>query len=519
MKHRLPRFLLALALATGALAASTAARVDATEVSGEAAFRAAWANPAETRVDLTADVTLTCTTTSGDGIAVRDSTTAITVDGHGFTVNQTCRTGGNNGVLWQRGTGAVVLTGVVIAGGDVVGNMVDPITSGGVTAAGALTVVGSTVFDNAVYQPIELAMTKSGGLSSAGTLTIVDSAIRGNSTHKVGGAATGGGAFGYAVTVRNSTISGNEADAAGGVAGSNGMTVISSTISGNTANGIGGAGGGVLGSSVSLVYATVAGNVSAFAANIYSPYPESFASVIALPSGGGDNCDAGATPGGAVAMVSHGFNLEDDADGSCGFASNTDDVAPGTPAALAELADNGGSTLTRAPQLNSALVDAIPLGSCQLNGAAGITADQRGRSRPAGSGCDVGAVEVQPPAGGYVPLTPARLLDTRVAGQGPCVAGGSPRQLTVTGVGGVPPTGVGAVAVNVAVADPTNAGYLTVWPTGVSQPVTSNMNFATGQTISNTVLAKVGANGQISIANAIGCAQVIIDVQGWYAAP
>jgi hypothetical protein len=36
--------------------------------------------------------------------------------------------------------------------------------------------------------------------------------------------------------------------------------------------------------------------------------------------------------------------------------------------------------------------------SCQADGAAGITTDQRGVARPQGRGCDIGAVEVQPPS-------------------------------------------------------------------------------------------------------------------------
>ncbi|MEO5679357.1 MAG: CAP domain-containing protein, partial [Acidimicrobiales bacterium] len=72
----------------------------------------------------------------------------------------------------------------------------------------------------------------------------------------------------------------------------------------------------------------------------------------------------------------------------------------------------------------------------------------------------------------YVSLTPARLLDTRPgaatsdgvsAGTGalaPCAT----RALTVTGRGGVPSSGVGAVVLNLTATGPTSAGFLTVFP-------------------------------------------------------
>lgn len=44
--------------------------------------------------------------------------------------------------------------------------------------------------------------------------------------------------------------------------------------------------------------------------------------------------------------------------------------------------------------MGSALIDAIPVASCQADGAAGITTDERGVARPQGPGCDIGAVEV-----------------------------------------------------------------------------------------------------------------------------
>jgi hypothetical protein len=122
-----------------------------------------------------------------------------------------------------------------------------------------------------------------------------------------------------------------------------------------------------------------------------------------------------------------------------------------------------------------------------------------------------------PSAGGFTGVTPARLLDTREAGQGPCVGVQGVRELHVTGVGGVPSTGVGSVALNVTATGATAASYLTVYPKGVDRPTASNLNFLTGQTIPNLVIAKVSPDGSVDIFNASGCTQVVVDVVGFFA--
>jgi hypothetical protein len=58
---------------------------------------------------------------------------------------------------------------------------------------------------------------------------------------------------------------------------------------------------------------------------------------------------------------------------------------------LAPLGDNGGATLTHMPMEGSALIDAIPAGSC----LADLVRDQRDEPRDGTSPCDIGAVEVQ----------------------------------------------------------------------------------------------------------------------------
>jgi hypothetical protein len=92
-------------------------------------------------------------------------------------------------------------------------------------------------------------------------------------------------------------------------------------------------------------------------------------------------------------------------------------------------------------------------------------------------------------------------------------------ELQVTGRAGIPPEGVSAAVLNVTATGPTSNGYLTVWPTGVSRPTASNVNFVGGQTVPNLVFARVGDDGKVSIYNPYGATHVVVDVQGWTLAP
>jgi hypothetical protein len=138
--------------------------------------------------------------------------------------------------------------------------------------------------------------------------------------------------------------------------------------------------------SATLVYVTMVSNTGGGAELFESTEVTSFGSVIAQ-KGAGPLCDT-------VLLVSNGYNFADDT--SCGFAATGDRQGLGLDPQLGPVGANGGSTLTMLPTLTSPLVDAIPLASCQADGAAGITTDQRGEPRPAMLGCDIGAVELQP---------------------------------------------------------------------------------------------------------------------------
>jgi len=127
-----------------------------------------------------------------------------------------------------------------------------------------------------------------------------------------------------------------------------------------------------------------------------------------------------------------------------------------------------------------------------------------------------------PARGEFTSLTPARVLDTRDGtGLGGITAPVGPGQtinVQITGRGGVANHGVAAVVLNATVTEPTQSSFLTIWPTGVTRPGISNLNYVPGQTVPNLVTVSVGEDGKISAYNHAGSAHVIFDVVGYYAA-
>ncbi len=123
-----------------------------------------------------------------------------------------------------------------------------------------------------------------------------------------------------------------------------------------------------------------------------------------------------------------------------------------------------------------------------------------------------------PTTGHLVPLSPARLLDTRygTGSPGGPVGPNSGIALQVTGRGGVPASGVSAVVLNLTAVDNTTNSFVTVYPNGAARPLASNLNPIAGRITSNLVTVPVGTNGQILLFNAFGSTDLVADVFGWY---
>lgn len=123
--------------------------------------------------------------------------------------------------------------------------------------------------------------------------------------------------------------------------------------------------------------------------------------------------------------------------------------------------------------------------------------------------------------GAFQPLSASRMMDTRNGTGGvpaDAVAASGTLSLQVAGVHGVPETSkVSAVVLNLMATGPTSAGSVTVYPDGTTRPQTVNLSYAPGQSVTNTVIVPLGANGKVAFYNgSTGTTDLVADIQGYY---
>jgi hypothetical protein len=126
----------------------------------------------------------------------------------------------------------------------------------------------------------------------------------------------------------------------------------------------------------------------------------------------------------------------------------------------------------------------------------------------------------------YVPITPVRIFDTRAGssepGQGETLTHGGKVEVPVTGIDGVPLSGVSAIVVNIAVTNTTADSYIQAYATGSppsSSTPTVNQNWVAGETLSTKAIIGVGSDDTITIANDEGNVDVIVDLDGYFGTP
>lgn len=234
---------------------------------------------------------------------------------------------------------------------------------------------------------------KNGGSDHGGGLEIWESTAMVNDSTISGNTVTdyGGGILCYngALDLIRSTISDNEATGPGGGIQLEGCTASlqNSTCSFNHAGSSGGGIGVFVGSTLNLLYTTVASNIAdanndslGSGGGVYNSASTINAtnSIIAdnLKYLTGEDCSSLAVNG---TNVQNWF--EDDTCTGAGTGKGNPQLAP--------LANNGGPTQTQAIQAGSGAIDQITSANCQLSN------DQRGYHRPSGTYCDIGAYEYQ----------------------------------------------------------------------------------------------------------------------------
>lgn len=320
------------------------------------------------------------TSNTGGGVYLAGGS-VLQISDSQFLDNYTSGTSANGGAIRMTANNVVTITNSILSGNSTAGLSAN---GGAIDATeGTVFIENSLIQDNHTYG----AGATGGAVShSGGVTTINNSAILSNTTTN----AIGGGLFigGGTLNISNSTIaynrSLNPSRPGGGLAfnqfGDNQKfaTLENVTLSSNSSAGEGGA-IWVPRGFLTMTHVTLSDN-------------------SAITGTGGISVGVNGTVNMANSLIANsahedclsvgsfndlGYNLVED--GNCLSAGTS---LSGDPL-LAPLEDNGGPAQTHALLAGSPAIDVSPGGSCALS------ADQRGLSRPQGSGCDSGAFEAE----------------------------------------------------------------------------------------------------------------------------
>jgi hypothetical protein len=121
----------------------------------------------------------------------------------------------------------------------------------------------------------------------------------------------------------------------------------------------------------------------------------------------------------------------------------------------------------------------------------------------------------------FYPVAPCRVVDTRdPAGPlgGPTIGAKSRRDFPIQYSScGIPATAT-AYSLNVTAVPKRPLGYLTIWPTGATQPLVSTLNSYSGGVVANAAIVPAGTGGQVSV-YVSDASDVVMDINGYFAPP
>lgn len=127
----------------------------------------------------------------------------------------------------------------------------------------------------------------------------------------------------------------------------------------------------------------------------------------------------------------------------------------------------------------------------------------------------------------YHSLTPCRVADTRSAtgpSGGPILTDQGTRSFPVQGLCNVP-VGAKAVSVNVTAVGPSGGGFLTLFPTGITRPTVSSVNFNVGEAaigngaivpLADQAVHALDVSVYSRVSAASGTVHMVLDVTGYF---
>jgi hypothetical protein len=122
----------------------------------------------------------------------------------------------------------------------------------------------------------------------------------------------------------------------------------------------------------------------------------------------------------------------------------------------------------------------------------------------------------------YVPIAPARMLDTRVAnGLSGKLRANAPRTFQIRGRGGVPPNASGITGV-LSVVNQTGSWAVFLGPTAIAKPSTSALNFLKTDATANGVTVALNSGGTLSVtymSSAGNSTNIVLDITGYFVPP
>ena len=133
----------------------------------------------------------------------------------------------------------------------------------------------------------------------------------------------------------------------------------------------------------------------------------------------------------------------------------------------------------------------------------------------------------------YTPITPCRILDTRVAGG--AIAGNFTRDFNaVVGSGGnfssqggsatdcgAVAAGQAAVVINLTAVTPAAAGFATAYPFGTARPLASSVNYTAGAIVNNSIVVKIPTplTTKDFTVYTFASSDYVADIVGYYSPP